>query len=105
MEPKGGAVMKLRVYPGDGSERRGLGFLDAGAVPAASTTCTRDARRGGTKRPWRDCYLSGAFAGGDTGSTGVDRLYLLPGMIPPLSGRFSGANDNVDTMKGERLAA
>jgi ABC-type antimicrobial peptide transport system ATPase subunit len=32
--------------------------------------------------------------GGETGSTRVVKTHLLPGMIPPLSGQITSANDN-----------
>ena len=32
--------------------------------------------------------------GGDTGSTRVVKSFLLPGMVPPLSGHITSANDN-----------
>ena len=35
------------------------------------------------------------FGGDETGSTRVEKLELLPGMIPPISGHFITANDNV----------
>lgn len=34
--------------------------------------------------------------GGEIGSTRVVKIKFLPGMIPPLSGHFTNANDNVD---------
>ena len=42
--------------------------------------------------------------GGETGSTRVVKIEFLPGMIPPLSGHFTNANDNVD-MSEVRAAA
>jgi hypothetical protein len=50
---------------------RGIIVVDPGAVPGAST-----------------------IYGGETGSTRVVKTHLLPGMIPPLSGQITSANDN-----------
>jgi len=36
----------------------------------------------------------GPWYGGDTGSTCVETVWFSPGMVPPLSGRSSIANDN-----------
>ena len=54
--------------------------MDPGAVPGASTN-----------------HFQGSFPealGGDTGSTRVVKVHLSLGMIPPLSGHFTNANDN-----------
>ena len=54
--------------------------MDPGAVPGASTTHPGGFGRG--------------VHGGDTGSTRVVKVHLSLGMIPPLSGHFTNANDN-----------
>ena len=51
--------------------------MDPGAVPGASTIVPE---------------LTGV--GGDTGSTRVVKIHLLPGMVPPLSDQLTSANDN-----------
>jgi len=54
--------------------------VDPGAVPGASTSLLPAGRPG---------------EGGETGSTRVVKMYLSLGMVPPSSGRFTGANDNM----------
>ncbi len=54
--------------------------MDPGAVPGAST------------------IPSGMGYGGDTGSTRVVKTCLLLGMIPPLSGHITSANDNHEAL-------
>ena len=49
--------------------------MDPGAVPGAST-----------------------IYGGETVSTRVVKTYLLLGMIPPLSGQITSANDNFEAL-------
>jgi hypothetical protein len=56
--------------------------VDPGAVPGASTII-----------PVLDDRPTGIY-GGETGSTRVVKTHLLPGMIPPLSGQITSANDN-----------
>ena len=51
--------------------------MDPGAVPGASTISA-------AKRPH----------GGETGSTRVVKTHFLLGMVPPLSGHMTSANDN-----------
>ncbi len=59
--------------------------MDPGAVPGASTKS----------------FLARTLmvlCGGDTGSTRVVKTYLLPGMIPPLPGQLTSANDNFEAL-------
>ena len=68
---------------------RGISVVDPGAVPGASTIpdpiAERSRARGGNR--------IGGY-GGETGSTRVVKTHLLPGMVPPLSGHITSANDN-----------
>ena len=59
----------------------GISVVDPGAVPGASTS-------------FLVSLVEGAIDGGETGSTRVVKACWVPGMVPPLSGRSTGANDN-----------
>ena len=55
--------------------------MDPGAVPGASTILAKCAKHGG-----------------DTGSTRAVKMYLSLGMVPPLSGHMTSANDNTEAL-------
>lgn len=61
-----------------------------------SASVLKYVRTGSTERhdlqPIRARFLNG----GEIGSTHVVKTEFLPGMIPPISGHFTNANDNVD---------
>ena len=96
---EGGAVREFTraarfPWPGDGTI-----FVGAG-LPAMAINALWNKRSGpgGSARrlhqfpiapdPVRSPY------GGETGSTRVVKAWFSPGMVPPLSGRFTDANDN-----------
>ena len=52
---------------------------------------------GGSARRLHQTSFRETF-GGETGSTRVVKTFLLPGMIPPLSGHITSANDNHEAL-------
>ncbi|ASV62520.1 hypothetical protein GbCGDNIH6_10012 [Granulibacter bethesdensis] len=52
---------------------------------------------GGTRRLHHITPFCGVH-GGETGSTRAVKTRFLPGMVPPLSGHITGANDNHEAL-------
>ena len=73
------------------------------ASPAMAINAVRNRRSGpggGARRLHQSLTPVGVAYGGDLGSTRVVKGQFLPGMVPPLPGQITSANDNVALRAG-----
>ena len=76
-------------------------YIPCAGLPAMAINALWNKRSGpgGSARrlhqfPVSPATITGNLIGGETGSTRVVKAWFSPGMVPPLSGRFTDANDN-----------